>query len=105
MRWYEIDYPSVIDRKRNLLLECSLLKLQIVQTNDKVDTSCLVNPISLSVPLHNNNTINEQSGIPYHLVSHDLWNSPKELLKRMCKLRSFKIDIPTLFVLECVQVQ
>ena len=105
VRWYEIDYPSVIERKRNLLLECPLLKLQIVQTKDKVGASFLVKPISISVPLHNNNnTINEQPGMPYHLVSHDLRNSPEELLKRMCNHHSFQLDIPTLFVLECVQM-
>lgn len=40
----------------------------------------------------------------YHLVSFDLCNPFKNLLEILTKKHSFKLDVPTLFVMECVQM-
>ena len=40
----------------------------------------------------------------YHLVSFDLCDPFTNLLKVLTKFHSFKLDVPTLFVMECVQM-
>jgi len=105
--WYEVDHPSVINDKHDLLLTCDLFdfKSQKVMDGEKMK-SFIISPTQIrsgnNIP---DNTISNPSALePCHLVSYDLRNSFELLLHNMQENHGLQNHVPTLFVMECVQM-
>lgn len=82
--WFEVDHPSVVVSKGHIIAKhADELKVSIV-TNG---TDC---------------TITSSSSV-CQCVGYDLRDPPSELFVKLTA-KGFKTDVPTLFLLECVQM-
>ncbi len=131
IRWYEVDHPSVIQTKFELLQSCPLIDFdhQVIHASSKNsdgddnksfdgDTkeaipltrqSYIVTPTAIQSFSHPHGTKTDgcsakKSFDSCHLVGYDLCHSFEDLLKTLISLHNFQIDIPSLFVMECVQM-
>ena len=128
VRWYEIDHEKIIKTKHDILATCPLLDFECEEchhdqesdTNNTTSTSFALSPktIHTSIPrvryrdrykVINKPKISTQSQPQltqpkYHLVGFDLCNPFTDLLEILKKYHSFKLDVPTLFIMECVQM-
>jgi hypothetical protein len=86
IKWYEVDHVSVVQEKAASIRESELLSSYAPNLTNTQHGFCS----------HNNVTMSTASS--YHLVGHDLRDSPAMLLEKL-KLNP---SLPTLFVLECV---
>jgi hypothetical protein len=129
VKWYEIDYDKVIQEKKELLASCPLLDFEFEHLHhsniekesnneDEERTSFAISPnqIYMKVPRTKNSkkyqpTLkglaslqDEQSSKQYHLVGFDLCDPFSDLIAILQKYHSFKLNVPTLFVMECFQM-
>ena len=104
VRWYEVDHPSVIQNKYELLVgTCDLFDFtHEKQCNDDGNESFIITPEAIRTSIEDD----KQYGTlePCHLVSYDLRNSFEVLLQRLGRNHGFRTELPTLFVMECVQM-
>ena len=119
VRWYEVDHPSVIRDKYDLLRSCDLIDFnsqkildgeqnesfiispQSIRTDVDVDVNMNVNDAVTDTDKNTSTTLTLE---PCHLVSYDLRNSFEFLLRNLEQNHSFDKHIPTLFIMECVQM-
>ena len=93
-RWYEVDHTSVITNKVSLIRKSNLL------------TSYCPHLIKTEVGFEYNSTnlvANDGlkcSSSSYHLVGHDLRDSPTKLMEKL----ALDPTLPTLFIMECVSM-
>ena len=86
VQWYEIDHPAVIQNKAHLLNSM---------------------PSSLKEPQNENENENKTKHLSsslLHLVPYDLRSPPSHLFQQLIQKFSFSLNVPTLFVMECVQM-
>ena len=109
VRWYEVDHPSVIQDKHDLLLTCDLLDFDYHKVKDGEKekdeaSSFLISPTQIRTENTQGTDPNSSTLEPCHLISYDLRNSFELLLQNMQENHSFQKHVPTLFVMECVQM-
>jgi len=132
IRWYEVDHPSVVKAKFELMQSCDLIHFdyEVVSPNHDISTrsstasvevdgqnakySCdyIIKPtyIKAKSQLNLNATrIASDKNLasplePCHLISYDLRKPFEKLLENMEGHHQFQRDKPTLFVMECVQM-
>eukprot|EP00591_Stephanopyxis_turris_P003720 CAMPEP_0195524760 /NCGR_PEP_ID=MMETSP0794_2-20130614/24792_1 /TAXON_ID=515487 /ORGANISM="Stephanopyxis turris, Strain CCMP 815" /LENGTH=364 /DNA_ID=CAMNT_0040655049 /DNA_START=100 /DNA_END=1191 /DNA_ORIENTATION=+ len=84
IRWYEVDHGSVIQEKRAIFESVPEIKCVLsssgTQSKDELTPSV------------------------FHMISHDLRHPMEELFSTLIQKHSFNVEVPTLFVLECVQM-
>jgi len=113
LRWYDIDFPLVIQSKANLLRTCHEFPCTV--TEDSTHSSSFYihphipsNTMNMSQHyIHHHSTDNQHRNIescPYHLVSFDLDQSPHDLFQLLIDKHAFNTSIPTLFLFECVHM-
>jgi len=99
VNWYEVDHVSVIKEKASLIRKSNLLKSfcpLLVKTASGYE--CVGAPKRLSF---SNELESSLSSSPtYHLVGHDLRDSPTILLEKL----NLNPTLPTLFIMECVSM-
>jgi O-methyltransferase involved in polyketide biosynthesis len=126
-KWYEVDYPSVIKSKLELLQSCDLFDFEYEETISSLDVpeqsqSYIITPKSIRTCEFTTNSkhkpfehgkgkkeddLNEKNDHklePYNLISFDLQDSFQSLLTHMQRSHNFDANQPTLFVMECVQM-
>ena len=86
VHWYEVDHKSVIKEKASLIQNSNLLSSycpQLIKTKNGYECKSTTS-----------------SSSSYHLVGHDLRESPAKLLEKL------KLDptLPTLYIMECVSM-
>ena len=115
VRWYEVDHPSMIQEKHDLLLSCDLFDFNYQKIMNGIkDESYIISPKNIrttsknddeNVPMQGDESHDTVFTLePYHLIGYDLRNAFDLLLKNMVENHSFNVDCPTLFVMECVQM-
>lgn len=113
VRWFEVDHPSVMRTKAELIASCPLIHDLVVApivNGEEVEesSSFVVAPTSLCDSLAEHSDHIKLSSTNKHwtcnLVGFNLSLSPDELFRKMVDEHGFSIDAPTLFVLECVQM-
>ena len=78
VKWYEVDFATVIDAKRQILQS---LPSNLSTFSGGSDDNCQ----------------NE-----FYLVAHDLRSPTQDLFRTLTQQHNFDVNVPTLFVLECV---
>jgi O-methyltransferase involved in polyketide biosynthesis len=106
IHWYEVDHKSVIKEKASLIQNSNLLSSycpQLIKTKNGYecksttsvagtgDSSSCDEPASSS---------SSSSFSSYHLVGHDLRESPAKLLEKL----NLDPTLPTLYIMECVSM-
>ena len=89
--WYEVDHPNVMESKRALLSGLPNLTIQEEEADYVV-----------RVPHHDD--AGEETFSTCHFVAHDLRQSVPSLLERLIRSHGLQTELPTLVVLECVQM-
>ena len=125
--WYEVDHPSMIQTKSHLLSICPLLDIAVTKrcnrtvnemeglhgnVHEEDDFSFFILPNSVATidsttRMGNQPSPNEKQNKhmePYYLIGHDLRGHHQQLMDLLCRKFSFRPDLPTLFLLECVQM-
>jgi len=90
LQWFEVDHPSVVYSKAKLIRNSPELTSQFALEMNKIDSDEYI----LSDTSAPSNCV---------LVSHDLRASPQELIEKLSR-HNFDPAVPTLFILECVQM-
>mmetsp|Transcript_4572 Transcript_4572/g.6751 ORF Transcript_4572/g.6751 Transcript_4572/m.6751 type:complete len:334 (+) Transcript_4572:3-1004(+) len=90
LQWFEVDHPSVVYSKAKLIRNSPELTSQFALVMKKIDSDEYI----LSDTSAPSNCF---------LVSHDLRSSPQELIEKLSR-HNFDPSLPTLFILECVQM-
>lgn len=113
VRWYEIDQLGVIKTKLELLRTCPSVNVEVARggTNEASPS------YALQVRLKNGDDTatasargddvmdTEPALLPYHLIGHDLRLPPSHLFSSLqSSHHGFDPSVPTLFVMECVQM-
>ena len=108
VRWYEVDHPSVIRDKHDLLRSCDLIDFNSQKVLDgEQNESFIISPQSIRTDVvtdTDTNTSTTRILEPCHLVSYDLCDSFEFLLRNLEQNHLFDKHIPTLFIMECVQM-
>lgn len=82
--WFEVDHPSVVlSKAKTMTKHASLMKVTVVIAG----TDCCVS----------SNTSKCQC------IGHDLRVPPSQLMEKLTR-KGFNVEVPTLFLLECVQM-
>jgi len=124
VQWYDIDHPSVMQTKKILMDSSSLV--HVTELPSSCETTKDSSSWSLNVSLsssaatsseekslqtdtskqNNNNasSLTSSSSAAYHLVGYDLRSSSTALFDTLIADFQLDINVPTLFVLECVQM-
>lgn len=109
-RWYEVDHPSVILEKKRLLRSLPSSKystsVSLVDCDDSAifEESNEVRSGVFTVNTPDNYGKSKTDVDTLYLVPYDLRDSPSHLFNTLSHHLSFRLDVPTLFVLECVQM-
>lgn len=112
-KWFEVDYPSVIQSKLDLLRACDLFEFEIEtipEPQQEQDVSKYkshrITPKSIQIQQSNihDGTKTPIELEPYSLLSFDLRDPFESLLANLRNQHNFKKDQPTLFIMECVQM-
>ena len=96
VQWYEIDHPTVVNTKSKLL--------------DTLPPSLIPSSLTINVGMNSkrgwtkSNSKIKNSTSSLHLVPFDLRSSKNKLFQVLVKNHNFSLDVPTLFVMECVQM-
>jgi len=114
VRWYEVDQLGVIKTKLELLRTCPSVNVEVARSgineaspsyalrvrlkNGDDNTAAAASPGS--------DDMDTESGLlPYHLIGHDLRLPPSHLFASLqSSHHGFDPSVPTLFVMECVQM-
>jgi O-methyltransferase involved in polyketide biosynthesis len=99
VHWYEVDHVSVIKEKASLVRKSNLLKSfcpLLVKTASGYECVGASKGLSFSDELKSSSS----TSTTYHLVGHDLRDSPTILLEKL----SLNPSLPTLFIMECVSM-
>lgn len=119
IRWYEIDHPSLITKKLEILQSNPLIDFdhEIVISDLECDeretdgVSYAIRPKSIKGINRPGTSLNDRissedtlSDSCYHLIGYDLRNPFKDLVRILTDKHSFQREVPTLFLLECVQM-
>ena len=91
--WYEVDMEPMIQSKYQFLSQMNTIDITMIHPSSS--SSCN----GYSIQFHNNN-YKKQDG--YYLIPFDLQTDCMDLLTK--KMVDFQCHIPTLFVMECVQM-
>lgn len=119
--WYEVDHAEVIDTKHELLKSCPLVDMEshsrpeketegkgeINRKSFQITTTRIRNaaPPMPSSSMDDTGCIElDSESNSYHLIEHDLRNPVQDLLEYMSEYHSFQVQLPTLFLMECVQM-
>eukprot|EP00535_Pseudo-nitzschia_heimii_P006107 CAMPEP_0197185210 /NCGR_PEP_ID=MMETSP1423-20130617/11440_1 /TAXON_ID=476441 /ORGANISM="Pseudo-nitzschia heimii, Strain UNC1101" /LENGTH=377 /DNA_ID=CAMNT_0042636213 /DNA_START=35 /DNA_END=1165 /DNA_ORIENTATION=+ len=98
--WYEVDHVSVVEEKASLIRKSNILKPfcpLLVKTKHGYESLASSNS---SKKFHEQLDTSPLSSSSYHLVGHDLRDSPSTLLEKL----DLDPTLPTLFVMECVSM-
>ena len=115
LRWYDIDYPPVIESKAELVRTCMNFPCSIQRfaphsiTHSSFHASPITPPSCSGQGCHlhscdSSSTTRQSTETPYNLVGYDLSQSPNPLFQYLMERHSFDPYSPTLFVLECVHM-
>jgi hypothetical protein len=114
LRWYDIDFPPIIESKAELMRTCPDFPCSVQQSSFAQSSYYIYPNTPPYYTLNSKNDVepkthsyyNQQSTDihPYHLVSFDLDQSPKDLFQLLIERHSFDPSVPTLFLLECVHM-
>lgn len=102
VRWYEVDHPTVIAKKADLLLSCP--QINVVATREGPRSAQPA--FAFDVRLEGEPDLSSCGRVlPYHLIGHDLRLRPSTLFSILrSDLHGFDPSCATLFVMECVQM-
>lgn len=123
VKWYEVDFEDVIQSKYTLLQNCPLFEFDCTSftssdeggdnNSSEVSYAIQSKKIHTSIPRSSTRGVQSKNFLSsppssspeqYHLVGFDLCQSFSRLLQRLQGNHSFQFDVPTLFVMECVQM-
>jgi O-methyltransferase involved in polyketide biosynthesis len=106
VHWYEVDHKSVIKEKASLIQNSNLLSSycpQLIKTKNGFECKSTTSVAGAGDSSSCDEPTSSSSSSPfssYHLVGHDLRESPSKLLEKL------KLDptLPTLYIMECVSM-